>query len=270
MFREVIEYLPVEKVECDPQVRKQVTDESVRGLARSMQEVGLQQPIRVRRDAARYVVVDGERRLRAAHLIKLPDIAAIVEQQSLDESATLHRQLIANIQRDDFPPCEKARGIQRLLEVTQWPLSEAAGKLGLSKGTASKLLSLLSLPESIQQDIEAGKIPASAGYELSRVGEPVKQAAMARELAEGRLTRDQVAGAVRSELNGNADRTPVALKRVTAPLGNGLSVTVAGEELTLEAVIEALQDYLGRARKARTQGLELKPFIRSLKQAAEA
>jgi ParB family chromosome partitioning protein len=270
MSHEVLEYLPVDKIECDPQVRKQVTDESVRGIARSMQEVGLQQPIRVRRDGARYVVVVGERRLRAARLIKLAEIAAIVEQKPLDDGATLQRQLIAALQRDDLSACEKARGIQRLLEVTKRPLAEVAGMLGLSSGTASKLLALNSLPENIRQGVEDGQIPASAAYEISRVSEPEKQAALACRVAEGHLTRDEVVGAVRSELNGNAERTPVALKRVTAPLGNGLSVTVSGEELTLEVVIEALQDYLGRARKARTQGLELKPFIRSLKQAAEA
>jgi ParB family chromosome partitioning protein len=267
MIREAIQYIPIEELECESQVRGHVADESLKGLARSMQEVGLQQPIRVRRDESRFIVVDGERRLRAAHLIKMKDIAAIVEEKPLSVGETVHRQLISAIQRLDLSPCEKARGIERLLEVTKWSASEAAGKLGLSNGTVSRLLALLDLPEEIQAGVEQGKIPASAAYELSRVADPVKQSELAQQLAEGNLTRDGVSGAAKSEWNEKA-ATTTEVKRLTVPLAEGRSVTVSGSGLTLDVVIETLQELLGKARKARTQGIELKPFVRSLKESA--
>jgi ParB-like chromosome segregation protein Spo0J len=65
MPQEVMQYLPTDTIECDAQIREQFPEQELIGLARSMQEVGLQQPIRVRRDGDRLVVVDGERRLRA-------------------------------------------------------------------------------------------------------------------------------------------------------------------------------------------------------------
>lgn len=143
MIQEAIQYLPVDQVECEAQVRGHVADESLMGLARSMQEVGLQQPIRVRRDGGRFIVVDGERRVRAALLVKMKEIAAIVEEKPLCDGEVTQRQLIANVQRCDLSPCEKARGIQRLLEVTKWPASEAAGKLGLSNGIAAPRAALV-------------------------------------------------------------------------------------------------------------------------------
>jgi len=264
--QEVIQYLPVDKVECEGQVREPVTDESVIGTARSIQEIGLQQPIRVRCDGARFVVVDGERRLRAARLIKLPEIAAIVDEKPLCEGEILQRQLICNVQRSDLSPCEKARGIQRLLDATKWSAADAAGKLGISSGTAARLLALLKLPDDIRRSVEDGTIPASAGYELSRVCEPEKQAELARQLSEGRLTRDGLTGALKSQRKGTSKKTSQS-KRVTAQLAGGQSVTVTGTALTLERLIELLETILGQARRARAKGVDLKSFIRSLKEA---
>lgn len=123
------------------------------------------------------------------------------------------------------------------------------------------------MPEDIRTRVEEGKIPASAAYELSRVGDPERQSALAQRLAEGSLTRDSVSGAVKSERTEEA-ATTTEVKRLTVPLPEGRSVTVSGSGLTLDIVIETLQELLGKARKARTQGIELKPFVRSLKEAA--
>ncbi len=164
----MIEYLPVEKVECEAQVRTEFADDSLRGLGRSIQEARrVLQPIRVRRDGERFIVIDGERRLRAAKLVKLASIPAIVESEPLDESGRLQLQLISNVQRVDLSPYEKLRAIERLLEITHWTATEAAGKLGLSCGTVSRLLALRRLPENVRDAIEAGRIPASAGYQLA-------------------------------------------------------------------------------------------------------
>jgi ParB/RepB/Spo0J family partition protein len=266
MSRETIEYVRLDRIDCERQVRTEVTDESVIPLGRAIQEIrGLLQPIRVRRQGDRLIVVDGERRLRAARLINLSEIPAIVDDRPLSEGDVLQQQIIANVQRAELSPVERARAIQRLLDITKWPAAVAAGKLGLKKSTVSKLLALLSLPQDIRQDIDQKRIPASAGYQLARIAEPEKQASLARRLAEGELTRDSLAGAVKSELNGDADPNAVPVKRIKADLGKGRSVTVAGESLTLDSFIEVLQVLLAKARRARTRGTELKSFIRSLK-----
>ena len=238
--------------------------------ARSIQEVGLQQPIRVRQDADRLVVVDGERRLRAVRLAKQPTIAAIIEEKQLCEAEVLQRQIIANFQRADLSPCERARALQRLIEATGWQVKQAAEKCGLSNGTATKLLSVLSLPEPIRKQVDAGEIPMSGAYELARVVNPAKQAELAEQVAEGHLTRDALSGAVKSEANGTGEKPSTQLKRITAAIGEGETVSVAGPALTLDRVIAVCEELLTKARRARTRGVDLKQFAKLVRKEALA
>lgn len=268
MSKEAIQYLSVDQLECEPQVRQHVTDESVMGLARSIQETKRRvlQPISVRQDGARLVVVDGERRLRAARLAKLKEIAVMVEDEPLSDGEVLQRQLIANMQRCELTPCEKGRGIRRLMELRNWSLSEAAGKIGASVASASRLVALDSLPEEIRRQVDEGKIPASAAYQLSRVPHASKQAELAQQLAEGKLTRDAVSGAVKAARKGKA-ATTADVKRVTVPLGEGRSVTVIGVG-TMAALIDVLNELVALAQEEQARGTELKQFARSRKGSA--
>ena len=270
MGQEVIQYLPVDRIECEPQIREEFPEQKVVGMARSFQEVGQQQAVRVRQDGERLVMVDGELRLRAARLAKLPRIAVIVEEKQLCEAEVLQRQIVANMQRADLSPCERARALQRLIEATGWQVKQAAEKCGLSNGTATKLLAVLNLPEAIRKQVNAGEIPMSGAYELARVADPVKQAELAEQVAEGHLTRDALSGAVKSEANGNGEKPSSQLKRITAALGEGETVSVAGPALTLERVIAVCEELLAKARRARTRGVDLKQFAKLVRKEALA
>ena len=79
-------------------------------------------------------------------------------------------------------------------------------KLGFSNAKVSRLLAVLSLPEAIRDQVQAGTIPASAAYELARVEDPGRQAALAEDLAGGRLTRDGLAGMAKAERNGQEQK----------------------------------------------------------------
>ncbi|HEY2837677.1 MAG TPA: ParB/RepB/Spo0J family partition protein [Pirellulales bacterium] len=268
MNQEAIQYLPIGQIECDPQVRERFDEQQLIGLARSIQEVGLQQPIRVRRTGERFVVIDGERRLRASRLTKLTLVPVIVEGKDLCDGEVIQRQLIANLQRAGLSACERARAIQRLMEATGWPVTEAAGKCGISGSTATRLLAILGLPEAIQASIDAGKIPESAGYLLKRVDDPEKQAALAAQLAEGRLTRDALIGQVKAERK--APSNPKAGQRATALLPSGYSITVTGNELTLDRMVDCLEIALTKLRKLRSRGVDLAAACRILREEAHA
>ncbi len=269
MRQEAIQYLPLEKIICEAQVRDKVADESLIGLGRSIQEVGLQMPLRVRRDGERFLVVDGERRLRAARLAKLSSVPVIIEERELSEGEVIQRQMIANIQRVDLSPLEKARSISRLMETTGWNAAETAGRLGISTATATRLTALLSLPADIVAEVEAGRLPASTAYEIGKIDDPVKQAEIAAEAASGRLTRDVVSGHARKAKNGAA-QTEQAPSRFVGTLAGGRTVTVFGAGICLDALIGWLEELLAKARKARTQGLELKTFMKMLRDQAKA
>lgn len=269
MGQEVIQYLPTDKIECESQIREEFSEQALIGLARSMQEVGLQQPIRIRCDGERLVVVDGERRLRAARLAKWNDIAAIIEDKPLCEGEVVHRQLVS-LQRADLSPSERARALQRLIETTGWQVKQAAEKCGLSNGTATKLLAVLNLPDSLRKQIDAGEIPMSGAYELARVGDPAKQAELAQQVVEGQLTRDALSGAVKAEANGNVEKPTGQLKRIRAAIGEGETVIVTGPALTLDRVIAVCEEVLAKARRARTRGIDLKGFAKLVRTGATA
>jgi ParB family chromosome partitioning protein len=270
MTHEAIQYLPLEQIDCDPQVRAKFAEPPLIGLARSIQEVGLQQPIRVRRVGERFVVVDGERRLRAARLVKLPEIAAIIEEKDLCAGSVIQRQLISNLQRSALSPCERARGIKRLMDETGWPATEAAGKCGVSSATVSRLLCILNLPQEIQARIDAGEIPESAGYLLKQIDDPAKQVAMVAQMAEGRLSRDGLADQVKADGNGQSSGSTRRTNRATALLATGDSVTVAGTDLTLERMVEAVAAVLAKIRKLHARGVDLATACRMIREETKA
>jgi ParB/RepB/Spo0J family partition protein len=260
---EQIQYFPPERLKTVPQIRTRNNPEIVRAVAQTMREVGQLQAIRARLDGEDLIVVDGHTRLDAAKLAGLATVAVIIEEKPLCEGEVIHRQLIANCQREELTPMEKAKAISRLLTETGWTATQAAEKLGFSNSTLSRLLALLELPEPIRRQVETGAIAYSAATELGRVKDEAQQSELAGQVAGG-LTRDALSGSIKAGRNSTAARIQDAPTRVTALLGAGRSITLSGPGLTLESLIAWLEDLLARARKVRPQGLELRTFIKML------
>ena len=142
----VIQYLPLEKIKCDNQIRSGELDEQeLIGLAITIREADQQVPIRVRPDGDKYTIVDGHRRYLATMRLKRPTIAAIVDGE-LNEGETLYRQWINNCQRSEISPLDRARAIQRLMELTGWSPTETAKRLGVTGSAISRAISLLCFP----------------------------------------------------------------------------------------------------------------------------
>jgi ParB family chromosome partitioning protein len=270
VVEEQIQYVPRDQVFPDPdQPRRFFDEESLDGLVASLKEMGQLMPLRVRFVDGRMVIVDGERRWRAAKPAGLAQLAIIVEEKPGTEAGTLQRQLVLNCQREDFSPVEKAGAIRRLMDATGWNASQVAERLGLSKATVCRLLQLLDLPESIKDRVDSGEISLTAANSLARVTDGEQQAALASQVASGRLTRDGLAGTLkaRRESNREAHR---GVSRVVCKLPSA-TVTVSAEEaLDLEAFIATLEELLGKARRARTQGIELSTLSKMIRDQANA
>lgn len=266
--QEQIQFIPLDRLFVERQVREQFNDESLHGLSISLKEVGQLQPIRVRKAGEKYQVVDGERRLKAAHKAGLSTMAAIVETKELGEGEILLRQMVSNVQRDDLLPMDTANKIRRIMDMSGWNASQAAARLGLSNASVTRFLSLLSLPLDIQERIAAGDIAVSAAYELSRIDDVGTRDELAQKLASGKLTRDGLVGVRKAARKGTDAKTAVQPSRVTAVLGSGRSVTVTSEGLSLERFIEVISELLEKARRVRPQGVELGTFIAMLRDQA--
>lgn len=263
MKPETIHELPIDRFICEPQVREQLDPMRVEQMAQSFTTVGQLQPIRARRNGHGFTPVDGHYRLAAGTRLGWKTIAAIVEQQELDEKGILIRSLIANCQRTDLKPTEIARGIERLIDATGATAGEIAAQLGFSDAKVSDLRKLLTLSPDIIEMVDAGKIPVSAAAELAR-RDPAEHAELAKQLADRTLTRDGLAGARRAAKrpakSGDAQKS-----RVTAVLDGGRLVTISGDDLDLEGFIQTIELLLSKARRARPQGIGLGTFIKMLK-----
>ena len=200
----------------------------------------------------------------------LTSLAAIIEGEDLDATAVQQRQIIANCQRDDFTPPDKARGIKELMERTSGSAADVASKLGFTRGTVAKLLALADLPELIQTQIRHGKIPATAGYELSRIADAGEQEELAEKLASAQLTRDALSGIVKRHRSPRTGDTPKNPARVRIELSSGRSITLAGAGLDgIDGLIGWIEELLRTARRLRPKGLSLATFVRLLKDEAK-
>jgi ParB family chromosome partitioning protein len=187
--------IPPDRIVPDPnQPRKEFDPEALEQLARSLQERGQLQPIRVRWDATmeQWVIIAGERRWRAAIQAGLPTVAAIEAAAPLTEDEILEEQLVENCIREDLKPVEQARAFKALMASRGLSQVQLAERLHIGQGTIAKALALLTLPEPIQASVDSGAIAPNTAYELTKVTDPAEQAELAREAAAGRLKRDEV------------------------------------------------------------------------------
>ncbi|KJD33732.1 chromosome partitioning protein ParB [Tamlana sedimentorum] len=158
--------LDLEHIEVNPfQPRTNFSEESLRELASSIRELGIIQPITVRKMAHnKYQLVSGERRFRASKLINLETIPAYVRIANDQES--LEMALVENIQRQDLDPIEIALSYQRLIDeinLTQEQMSERVGK---KRSTITNYLRLLKLDPIIQTGMRDGFISMGHGRAL--------------------------------------------------------------------------------------------------------
>jgi ParB/RepB/Spo0J family partition protein len=223
-------------------------------------------PVALYRRDGKLHLKDGARRIRAAIAAGQKTVPAIIEESDISDSNAILEQVILNCQRLDLTALEKARAIASAMKSTGASAAQIAAKLGFANGTVSKLLSLLSLPEPIQQRIHSGELPASAGYRLSQVSDSGEQDHLANQVASGELTRDGLSDAIKSRKQSPRKKRHAAPRsaRVTAKLKDRQSVTVIAPSLDLHSFVTILETLLGRARQASAEGLTLNALLKQM------
>ena len=142
--------LPVEAIRPSPfQARTSFNEQELAGLAQSIRENGLLQPISVRRVEGCYELVAGERRLRACKLAKMHTIPAILCDYPDERTAALG--LLENLQREDLNPFEQAQGLRDVIVLWDCTQAEAAKRLGMAQPTLANKLRLLQLTADQRQ-----------------------------------------------------------------------------------------------------------------------
>lgn len=162
------------------QPRKDFDQEKLQELADSIRQHGVVQPILLRQNGERYVIVAGERRFRAARLAGLDQVPAIVKD--LDEAQVMEVALIENLQREDLNPIEEAAAIRFLMQQHDLTQEEVSRRLSKSRPAIANSLRLLSLPEPVQEHLRRGELQAGHARALAGLQDPEAQAMLADKI----------------------------------------------------------------------------------------
>jgi len=201
--------LELSSIEVNPfQPRTSFNEESLRELASSIKELGVIQPITVRKlGFDEYQLVSGERRFRASKLIGLETIPAYIRIANDQES--LEMALVENIQRQDLDPIEIALSYQRLIEEIDITQEELSDRVGKNRSTIANYLRLLKLDPIIQTGMRDNFISMGHGRALINVADTEDQLAIYEKILGQKLSVRDTEALVRNFKAPNEQKAPV-------------------------------------------------------------
>ncbi len=178
--------VPIFKIAPNPaQPRKRFGTKEIESLAKSIEENGLIQPIVIRKIDKGYVLIAGERRLRAAKLAGLREISAIISDCNDKESATI--AIVENLQRKNLSIFEEAFSIYSLIKEWELTQDEAAKKLEMSQSAIANKLRLLRLSAEEQKLIEENKLTERHARAILKIEDKTVRIAVLKTIIEKEL-----------------------------------------------------------------------------------
>ena len=180
--------LELDRIEVNPfQPRTQFKEEGIRELAASIQELGVIQPITVRKtNTNTFQLVSGERRFRASKLLDLKTIPAYI--RIANDQEALEMALVENIQRQDLDPIEIALSYQRLIDDIQLTQEQMSQRVGKKRSTIANYLRLLKLDPLIQTGMRDGFISMGHGRAIVNINSHADQIAIYKEIISNKLS----------------------------------------------------------------------------------
>ncbi|HEA22529.1 hypothetical protein LCGC14_1055840 [marine sediment metagenome] len=197
--------LDIDAIEMNPfQPRSNFNDEALHELAGSIRELGVIQPITVRKmDFNKFQLVSGERRYRASRLVGLATIPAYIRIANDQES--LEMALVENIQRQDLDPIEIALSYQRLIDEIQLTQEKMSERVGKKRSTITNYMRLLKLDPIIQTGIRDGFLSMGHGRALVNIDKKEDQIALYEKIVGQNLSVRNTERAVKAYREGTED-----------------------------------------------------------------
>ena len=177
-----INEVPISQIHANPdQPRRDFDPESLQELSDSIREIGIIQPITLRKiKDGDYQIIAGERRFRAASMAGLESIPAYI--RTADDENVMAMALIENIQREDLNSMEVALACQNLLEVYKMTQEQLSALIGKKRATIANYIRLLKLPAEIQVALKNKQIDMGHARALLAIDDPMKQLQLFHEL----------------------------------------------------------------------------------------
>ncbi len=205
--------IPIKNIQPNPrQPRKEIQSADLEELAASIREHGIIQPLILTREgkSEQYVLIAGERRLRAAAMAGLESVPAIVREAS--DQQRLELALIENIQREDLAPIEAAEAYQLLAEEFGLSHDEIAVQVGKSRVAVTNTMRLLKLPENVLKALNAGTISEGHARALLALPNQQAQSAALQTIISHNLTVRQAEELTRKMIGQKTVQTQKAIK----------------------------------------------------------
>ena len=238
--------VPVGSVAPNPrQPRTLFDDDALEALSMSIREVGVLQPIVIRRVAGGFELIAGERRLRAARLAGLATVPAVIRES--DDAESLREALIENIHREDLNPIELADAFRELLDELGLKQETLAERLGMSRSHIANTIRLLQLPAEVQQQLAAGKIQAGHGRALLSLVDAEAQKTLSLRIAAEDLSVREVEELVRNYLEHPAVHAARAASPTAAP-DPQVGAMAEVEEILSEQLATRVSIQMGKRR----------------------
>ncbi|MCB0770549.1 MAG: ParB/RepB/Spo0J family partition protein [Flavobacteriales bacterium] len=190
--------VPIAQIEPNPfQPRTHFSDEALSELAQSIKELGVIQPVTLRKVGYdRYQLISGERRFRASQLAGLREIPAYI--RIANDEAMLEMALVENIQREELDAIEVAISFQRLVDEVKLTQEQLSEKVGKDRTTVTNYLRLLRLPPEIQLGLRQRTIGMGHARALISIGDPARQVGLYQQIVSSQLSVRQVEDLARS------------------------------------------------------------------------
>jgi ParB family chromosome partitioning protein len=210
------------------QPRRHFDSARLQELAQAIRSQGIIEPLVVRPApssdgaGARYELVAGERRWRAARIAGLSVVPVMVRE--LDDHAALEMSLVENLMREDLNPIDEAHGFERLARSFGMSHDQVAARIGKSRPYVSNAIRLLDLAPAVLEMIERGSLSAGQARPLLAMGSAQAQTVAARRIVEGRISArgaEELAGAAR-RARGGSMRGVAAIDPNLAALAEGM------------------------------------------------
>jgi len=248
----------------DPtQPRKSFDNDELKALGESLKKKQLV-PVLAKPDGT---IIDGNRRWLAAKLAGLEQLDVIITDEPLTPAQIKEIQLVTALHRTDLTSYEQFLGCVDWLTLNPGATAkELAAKIDRDPSTLVRVLSLANCIQPVRQAAADGKLGLSDWYAISKVPEAEQQALLTAKLAGE--NRDQLERRGRKLRNGEA--SGITVNRLKILLGRqGCSVTITGNDLSLDDAIDILQETLKSARKAQGESLDAKTWVQVMKQKAK-
>lgn len=206
--------LPIRSIQPNPAQPRRVFDQdALSELMVSIAQVGLIQPLTVRRAGDAYELISGERRLRACRALGMAEVPCVLTDS--DEESSAYMALVENIQRRDLHYLDEAESCYNLLHTYGLSQEQLATRLGKSQSFLSNKLRLLRLPKAMRQRIRDANLSERHARALLQLGDEESQWSALDAIAKGDLNVKQTEQLV-ARMKERQKRAPIRVVRLPA------------------------------------------------------